>query len=380
MPRPDPRATPGRTGGMTLKHRVKRIFDNMDEDVDAIYIRNSTEPIVDKTFFYVTGIRSGLFESSTALLFPDREMEVMVPPLEETSAQGYGLNLTVIPRRAEITETIGKLLKGCERIGVNSPEVSYAAVKELEKAMPEANLVDASKAVMRARLVKDADEIKQIRKACSVVSRIAREIPDLLAEGDRETDVAAEINHRMQLYGALEPSFTTISSFGKNSAEPHYTAGNKRLRPGQFALFDYGARVGRYVSDLTRTYVCGKPKPKMVEMYDVVLEAQRIGIEMMVAGNNGKEVHTAVDEYINATKFEGRFIHSTGHSIGLSVHDGGVIHSLIDQPLEDGMVFTVEPGVYLPGYGGVRIEDDVVVRKGKAEVLTKAPKKELISV
>lgn len=363
-----------------MKHRVKRIFDNLDEDVDAIYIRTSTEPIVDKTFFYVTGFRSGLFESSTALLFPDADMEVMVPPLEETSAQGYGLKLTVVPRRAEIGEHLKAMLKGCKRIGINTPEVSYAAVQELQTALPKVKLVDVSKAVLRARLVKDDDEIRQIKKACNVASRVAREIPDFLAEGMDELKVAAEINHRMQLHGALEPSFTTISSFGKNSAEPHYTAGKKKLKQGQFALFDYGARVGRYVSDITRTFVCGRPKPRMREMYDVVLEAQRIGIDMMVEGNNGRDVHTAVDEYINGTPFKGRFIHSTGHSIGLSVHDGGVIHNLIDQPLEDGMVFTVEPGVYLPGYGGVRIEDNVVVRKGKAQVLTNAPRKELISV
>jgi Xaa-Pro dipeptidase len=101
---------------------------------------------------------------------------------------------------------------------------------------------------------------------------------------------------------------------------------------------------------------------------------------MCVAGNNGKDVHMAVEEYINGTEFEGRFIHSTGHSIGLSVHDGGVLHTLIDTPLEDGMVFTIEPGVYLPGYGGVRIEDDVVVRKDKCEVLTTAGRASLVQV
>jgi Xaa-Pro dipeptidase len=367
-------------GGLALRHRVEHIFENLDEDVDAIYIRNSTEPIIDKTFFYVTGIRSGIFESSTALLFPDGDMEVIVPPLEETSAKGYGLKLTVVPRRAEIGEHLQTLLKGCERIGINSPEVSYAAVMDLQKAMPKTKLVDVSKAVMQARLMKDDIEVEQIRKACKIVSRVARKIPELLHKGMKETDMAAEINHRMQLYGALEPSFTTISSFGKNSAEPHYTAGNKKLKEGQFALFDYGARVGRYVSDITRTYVYGKPEPKMQRMYDVVLEAQRIGIDMMVEGNNGKDVHKAVEDHIDATEFKGRFIHSTGHSIGLSVHDGGVIHTLIDQPLKDGMIFTVEPGIYLPGYGGVRIEDNVVVRKGKPEILTTAPRSKLISV
>jgi Xaa-Pro dipeptidase len=119
----------------------------------------------------------------------------------------------------------------------------------------------------------------------------------------------------------------------------------------------------------------------MKEMYDIVREAQRIGIDMSVAGGNGRDLHKAVEDRINATRYKGRFIHSTGHSIGLSVHDGSVLHTIVDQPLEDGMVFTIEPGVYIPRYGGVRIEDDVVVRKGrKCEVLTKAPRDELIAV
>ena len=360
--------------------RVKRIFDNLDEDVDAIYIRNGTEPIIDMTFFYVTGIRSGLFESATALLFPDREMEVTVPPLELQSAQGFGLKLTIVERRADVTDHLKRLLGPVKRVGINAPEVSYFAIKELQKAYPRVKLVDVSKAVQRARLVKDAEELSRIKKACAVVSRIAKEIPDLLQEGMTEAEMGAEINTRMQRYGATGPSFETISSFGPNTAEPHYSVGKRKLKKGQFALFDYGAKVERYVSDITRTFACGPPSAKMREMYEIVLEAQRIGVEACVAGNNGRELHRAVEDYINATPYKGKFIHSTGHSIGLSVHDGSVLHTLVDQPLEDGMVFTIEPGIYVPGYGGVRIEDDVVVRKGKCEVLTKAPRDELIHV
>ena len=360
--------------------RVRRIFDNLDEDVDAIYIRNSTEPIVDATFFYVTGIRSGLFESSTAILYPDREMEVTVPPLELTSAQGYDLKLSVVERRADITEHLRALMKGVKKVGVNAPEVSYYGIMELQKALPKVRLVDVSKAVQRARLVKDEVELKCIKKACAVASRVAKEIPDLLAEGVSESEMAAEINLRMQRYGAAGPSFQTISSFGPNTAEPHYTVGKRKLKRGQFALFDYGARVERYVSDITRTFACGRPTKEMRRMYEVVLEAQRIGLDMAVAGGNGRELHKAVDDYINSTPYKGKFIHSTGHSIGLSVHDGSVLHTIVDQPLEDGMVFTIEPGVYVPGYGGVRIEDNVVVRKGRCEVLTKAPRDELIHV
>jgi Xaa-Pro dipeptidase len=363
-----------------MRERVKRIFGNLDESVDAIYIKNSTKPMIDPTFFYITGFRSGVFEGSTVILYPDGAVEAMIPPLEEPSAQGYGLNLTVVPRGEDVTGHLRRLLKGCDRIGINAPGVSYGAVLELEGSLPQSELVDVSGAIGSTMLVKDDEELGRIRRACRIASRVARELPDLVSEGVTESDVAAKINVRMQRYGATSPSFTTISSFGRNTAEPHYTVGRKRLKQGQLALFDFGAKVDRYSSDITRTFVCGTPKRRMVEMYETVREAQDIALEKMVAGNNGRDVHLAAQKHIDSTKFKGRFIHGTGHSIGLGLRDSGVLHSLVDLPLEERMVFTVEPGVYIPGYGGVRIEDDVVVRKGKCEILTKAPRRELVSV
>ena len=146
------------------------------------------------------------------------------------------------------------------------------------------------------------------------------------------------------------------------------------LKKGDFVLCDFGACYNRYNSDITRTFIFGKASVKQKEMYETVFEAHNIGLEEVRPGIKANKVHEAVNNYIDDTQFKGRFIHSTGHSLGLSVHDGGAKFSpTCDIELKENMVFTVEPGIYIPGYGGVRIEDDILVKKDGIEILTKTP-------
>ena len=162
-------------------------------------------------------------------------------------------------------------------------------------------------------------------------------------------------------------------AFGKNSAEPHYIAGNSKLARGDFVLMDFGAQYKRYRSDITRTYFCGEPSEKQRRMYEVVAEAQRRGLNAIRAGVKASEPHIAAAEYIDSTEFKGLFTHGLGHGLGLATHDGGGLNPRAENVvLEEGMVLTVEPGVYVPGLGGVRIEDDIVVRKDGPEILTGA--------
>jgi Xaa-Pro dipeptidase len=138
-------------------------------------------------------------------------------------------------------------------------------------------------------------------------------------------------------------------------------------------LFDFGARFRRYNSDITRTFVFGKAAEKQKEMHEVVLAAQEVGFETIKPGIKANEVHNAVNSFIDGGMFKGCFIHSTGHSLGLNVHDGGAgLSSDCDVELKEGMIFTVEPGVYIPGFGGVRIEDDILIKKDRIELLTKS--------
>ncbi|PKK86535.1 MAG: proline dipeptidase [Thermoplasmata archaeon HGW-Thermoplasmata-1] len=365
--------------------RVKKIYSKIDalsekeglKRPDVVIFKNAVEPHLDLSFFYVSGIECGMFEGGATVLHPDGTLDVVSSILEEESAKsGPGnYDLHVFSGGDESGELVGRLAGTPKTVGVNAQELTYKDFLWLRGICPKAEFVDVGRAVAMARMTKDDDEIALLRKAAVIASEVADEIPPLLSEGVKEYEVAAEINYMMQKKGASGAAFETIASFGAKSAEPHYTGGTNALKKHEFALFDFGALYRRYRSDITRTFVFGKAKKEHRKMYDVVLRAQEIGFEELAKADEGQTtggVHRAVEEYINSTKFKGRFIHSTGHTIGLSIHDGGVLHPRFDVPLEEGMVFTNEPGVYIPGFGGVRIEDDVVVRKGSAEILTNA--------
>lgn len=356
---------------------VYKAFRRIQQDSpDVIILRNGVEPHVDLSFFYVTGIPSGIFEGGMCLLRENGSVDVVSSVLEEESARSAGTGFRLhIPRKREDEEKL--LRKSLDHgrkvtVGVNSPELTYRDFRLLKKALPKAKFVDASRAILWARMVKQPEEIARIKRACEISSQVAEEIPGLLKEGIREAEIAAEINYRSQKYGGQGPSFDTISAFGAHAAEPHYTALAGRLRRNQFALFDFGTRYQRYCSDITRTLFFGRPSRKDRRMYDVVAEAQQAAFDLIKPGAKGKDVHLAAQTVIDSTEFKGRFIHGLGHGLGLAVHDGGGLSTGSELTLEPGMVMTVEPGVYLNGYGGVRIEDDVVITPRGFRFLTNA--------
>ena len=250
----------------------------------------------------------------------------------------------------------------------------------IESHFQNSTFFDVSSALEKTRLIKDENEIIHIKKACSIVDKVVEKIPEILYEGIFEYELAAEINYLIQKNGAEKPSFETISSFGKNTAEPHYSHGDVKLKKGDIVLCDFGACYKRYNSDITRCFIFGKANLKQKKMFETVLLAQKIGFKNARSGSIAKKVHNLVEASINKTQFKGRFIHSTGHSLGLSVHDGEArISSNSEIELKEFMVFTIEPGVYIPGFGGIRIEDDVLIKKDGIEMFTKS-NRDLIEV
>lgn len=366
--------------GSLARRRARKIFGAFEaarlDPPEAIVLLNGVEPHVDLSFFYATGIPSGIFEGGMCVLHRQGGVDVVSSVLEEESARQArtGFRLHVARRRGDEERILRRLLDGRTRkpLGINAPELTYRDYRTLRKLLPHARLVDASRAIQRARMVKDAEELERLSHACRIASRTADEIPSLLRRGVSEAEMAAEINYRNQKRGGQGPSFDTISAFGAHSAEPHYMALTARLRPNQWALFDFGTRYRRYCSDITRTFFFGRPRRKDRRMYEVVARAQQAAFDVVRAGVKGKEPHRAAEKLINATEFKGRFIHGLGHGLGLAVHDGGGLSAASELVLEEGMVMTVEPGVYLPGYGGVRIEDDVVVTRRGFRLLTRA--------
>lgn len=365
-----------------MRSRVKRLFSQSPKNLDAFVSLNGEAPHLDLAFFYLTDlVEGGIFEGNACAAFPDGRMEILTNTLEEQSARrAKNARVRVYRTRDDREAMLRKSLAGRKRIGFNGREVTHTAWQSLRRSLPKgARLVDVSGAVLKARMVKDAVEIERLQRAAEIVSRVADAIPDLLTEGTTEKEHAAEVNHRMQKAGAAGPSFHTITSFGENAAEPHANPTDRKLKKGDFALFDFGALLQLYASDITRTYVFGRASREQREIYETVHEAQQVGFDSIRHGATGKEVHSAVEAVINKTKYKGRFIHGTGHSIGLAVHDGGRIAAMSEDVLETGMAFTVEPGIYIPGFGGVRIEDDVLVTKTGCKLLTTA-KRELVEV
>ncbi|MFQ5837231.1 MAG: M24 family metallopeptidase [Thermoplasmata archaeon] len=362
-----------------MKERIKRIFRHLEKPVDIIVIANGVEPHIDRTFFYSTGIQAGLFEGCVALLRPDGGCHILSSKLEADIARAYGSPVEVFSTREEWKAALRKLLSGCRSIGVNGKEITYSSFTEVQSACPEAALLDVSEAIIGARQVKDQAEIESIRRACEIAVSAFEELLPYIETGRSEAEIAAELVYLMQSKGASGPSFPPIIASGPNSALPHYSTGERRLQEGDFLLMDFGALYKGYVSDITRTLVLGRADKKQRRVYEVVLQAQQAALDAMRPRVGGQEVYEVARDIIDATEFRGRFTHGLGHTIGLAVHDGAAMRASEGFVLQEGVAITVEPGVYLPGYGGVRIEDDVMVTSKGVEVLTPATK-ELLEI
>jgi Xaa-Pro dipeptidase len=358
-----------------MKKRIETIFNNTKKPLDCIIIKNSIHPFIDDNFFYVTGLSKGIYEGSAAIIYPDGMVDVIVSELEAESAKKNCGDVHIYKNLDEYRTILKKLTSSHQNIGLNFSNLSHLHYCKLKDMLSDKTVIDVTEALFKSRLIKDKKEIDTLRKACSIVDRVLQKIPGFLSEGLFEYEIAAEIEYLMIKYGADGPAFETISSFNVNTAQPHYSHGSTQLRKGNLTLFDFGACVNRYNSDITRTFVFGNSSKKQKEMYETVKQAQQIGFDMIQPGIKGEDVHKAVKSFIDSSQFKDMFIHSTGHSLGLSVHDSFYGLSLGSElVLQENMVFTVEPGIYLPGFGGVRIEDDILVTKNGIELLTQYPR------
>jgi len=361
-----------------MKARVQKVFDRLDPRPDALLLANATEPHLDQSFFYLFDLPHGLFEGSVAIAHPDGELDVLTSPLEgetafEAAKSDPHVHVQTV-NRDESDPLVKKILQGAGSVGLNYAELTHAWYVRLEKLLPATPWVDASLGVRRARLTKEPGEIERLRKAAQIGSEVGREIPSLLRTGMTELELSAEMEHRMNLHGASGRSFATIVAFGPHGAEPHYEPAATKLKPGQSIVCDFGALHRRYVSDITRSFHFGPRDDEMKAVHETVEAAQNAALAAIRPGVPAREVHLAAEGVINASPWKGRLTHGVGHSIGLAVHDGWNYGAKADDLLEEGMAFTVEPGIYLPGKGGVRIEDDIVVTKDGFEFLTTAPR------
>lgn len=343
-------------------------------DMDAIIIANDGEPFLDSSFWYITEQASGCFESSFAIIRKDGSMDVIVNILEEETAHCGKGDVKVYHNRQELVDFFQQGLKGCETIGFNTHSASYASVMAVKKFLDrDFKIVDASDALAHTYAIKDAKEIEATRQACKISSQVANELPDYLSEGITEKQVAARMDARMRELGGTGNAFDTIAAFGPNSSQPHYMPGHYALKKGDAALFDFGTKYDRYCSDMTRTVFLGEPPEILKRAYEVVLEAQTAGIEEYHAGALANAADLAARKIIDESEFKGKFIHSFGHGIGMDVHQPIHISPKSEQVLEAGNIVSAEPGIYIPGVGGIRIEDTVLITENGCERLTSFP-------
>lgn len=347
-----------------MRQRIKRIFDGAEDRPEVIVIVNGPG-CADPTFFYVTGYQHGLFEGAAAVIYPDGSREVVVPRLEAPAAEPEA---HLFADEEEKKQLLARVVVG-QTIGFHGRVCSYVQFRSLQSLFPRATLTDVSDAIREARMVKDETEIDALRRSGSIAAEVAQALPDMVDGARTEADIKAAVNYRVDRAGAT-PSFDTIVACGPHAALPHYTTGNAPRRWP--ILVDFGARYRRYCSDVTRTLM--GPEKEQRRAYEAVREAQLLAIEMIEPGVMAREVHQRVNGLLVQRGF-GPVPHATGHSLGLEVHDGFSMSESSQVVLEPGMVMTVEPGVYISGRFGIRIEDDVLVTPRGCEVLTREKKK-----
>jgi Xaa-Pro aminopeptidase len=285
----------------------------------------------------------------------------------------------IIKHEASIVEEVAKQAErmGITQLGFETDHVTYASFKTYEEKI-NVNLVPVSGVVEKLRLIKNPSEIKILKEAAEIADAAFKHILTFIHPGVTEIEVANELEFFMRKNGATSSSFDIIVASGYRSALPHGVATDKVIEQGDMVTLDFGAYYKGYISDITRTIAVGEPDPKLREIYDIVLQAQLRGVKELKAGMTGREADALTRDVISEKGYGEYFGHSTGHGIGMEVHEGPALASKSDLVLQPNMVVTVEPGIYIPGLGGVRIEDDTVITADGNEVLTYSSKELII--
>ncbi len=269
--------------------------------------------------------------------------------------------------------------RGVRALAVEEDVLTVADYRELQKAMPDVSLVSLEGAPQRLRWIKDADELDMLERANRLTSDCFEHMCSFISEGMTEREIALEIDFWMMRRGSEGVSFETIVASGENGSLCHAIPSDRRVRSGDLITMDFGAVVGGYHADLTRTVALGAVSAECARMYETVLRAQLAALEAIRPGIVCSEVDAVARRIIDGAGYEGRFGHSLGHSTGLEIHENPGFSRRCQEPVAAGMVITVEPGIYVPGVGGVRIEDSVAVTQDGVRILTPASK-ELITL
>ncbi|EOA3420663.1 M24 family metallopeptidase [Enterococcus hirae] len=296
---------------------------------------------------------------------------------EQAAAQAQGFE--IIKNVGSIFEEVADLVQkeGLRELGFEETTVSFLEYSVLEEII-DAQLIPISGMIEELREIKDEEEIAIIEKACSIADLAYDHILKMIQPGMTEIEVANQLDFYMRSLGASGVSFETIVASGLRSAMPHGVASKKIIEQGDLITIDFGCYYEGYVSDMTRTFAIGDPGEQLKEIYQIVLEAQLAVLEVAKPGVTGKQLDAVARDYITKHGYGEAFGHSTGHGIGLEIHEGPNVSVRAEKQFVPGNIITDEPGIYLPGIGGVRIEDDLLITSDGNRVLTHSPKELII--
>ena len=322
---------------------------------------------------------TGFTGSEALLLLTKREVVLIVDGRYTSQAKGECAGIAIVESRNK-KEGVAKCVRelGIRKMGFEPDYVTVAQHRDLER-MVDADLVPEQSSAGRVRLIKDKKEIALIEKSARISSQSFLEVAGEIKAGRKEREVALLLEFRMKAKGADAVPFPLMVASGKRGALPHGLSTDKIIRKGEFVTIDFGAVYHGYCSDETCTLVVGKPTRRQKKVYRAVKEAHDSAIDKVGPGVRANQIDLTARELLEKAGLGKYFRHGTGHGVGLAVHEEPVIAHDRKERIEEGMVFTIEPGVYIPGWGGVRIEDMVKVNRQGCELMSSAPK-ELISV
>ncbi len=352
-----------------MTDRIRDIVQVLEENnIDALLVSKQ------ENVRYFSGFTG---DSTVLFIMPDAQYlitDARYTEQAEQEAPAY----TVITHSGMFWEGLLPLWKDRQRqvLGYERTEISHALYCNLEEQLQPEKMVGV--ALDGLRMIKSSEEISYLETACQIADEAFAELLPEIRPGVTERYLQGYLEWNMLKRGAEEKSFDTIVASGRRSSLPHGTATDKQIEKGDFITFDFGAVYKGYHSDITRTVVVGQPTEEQKQLYDRVLHAQCLGVESVRPGLSGKDVDQIVRQYFKEQSCDEYFIHSLGHGIGLEIHELPVLSPKSTAILASGMVVTVEPGLYIPNFGGVRIEDSVLVTEKGCRILTKTTKELLV--
>ncbi|TYR81272.1 aminopeptidase P family protein [Priestia megaterium] len=360
-----------------MEKRLNKVVSWIQEkDYDMAFI-SSTENV-----FYLTNFYTNPHERLLGLfVFQNADPILVCPSMEVGQARDAGWAFEIIGY--EDHENPWEFIQGSlhkrdlstvKHIAVEKELLSYARAEELMKLYPDAALVAAEEKLNQLRVVKDEAEIEILKRAAALADYGVEVGVAALKEGVTEMDVLAKIEYELKRKGIREMSFSTMVLFGEKAGEAHGNPGLRKLKEGDFVLFDLGVVLDGYCSDITRTVVYKSVNEKQKHIYETVQRAQQAALDASKAGTRIGDLDLIARNLIKKEGYGEFFPHRLGHGLGISVHEFPSMSQANNDLLQEGMVYTIEPGVYIPEVGGVRIEDDVVITKDGYETLTKYPK------